>query len=156
MIAAAACLLGGLILSIAIVDPMAYHWWQYNRLRSRSFRNHPTTLDTVEESLFGHWSRYKGHLQSLVDAGELDLLKIDLNHLLNTQAEHNSLCCILLNGSRRETIVDWSVPSGSGKPGETFVCEVWCRPEHAEEWRAFFNEYNSSPNAAIPRNKDAE
>jgi hypothetical protein len=158
LIAAAVCLLGGLTLSFTIVDPPAYHWWQYKRLKSRALSDHSTTLGAVEEALFGdHWSRYRGHLQSLVDAGEVDLLKIDLNHCLNTQAEHNSLCDILLNGSRRETIVDWSIPSGSGKPGETLACEVWCRPEHAEDWRAFFDEYNTSPNAAIPRNnKDAE
>jgi len=146
LIAAAACLLGGLLLSLAAVDPVAYHWWQYERLRSRwvAARNHPTVRDTIEKTIFGdHFSRSNRHLQALVDAGEVELLKIKMRQRLNTQVEHNALCYILLNGSRRGKIVDWSVSSGSGKPGETLACRLWCRPEYSEEWQEFFRECNT-------------
>lgn len=159
LIAAAGCLLVGLTLSLMSVDPMAYHWWQYERLRSRiSMRDNPTILDTVEVALFGNqWSRYREHLQALVDGGEVEMLSIDLSERLNTQAEHDALCRILLDAGHRGKLVDFAVPSGSGKPGQTLTCRLWCRPEHAEDWRAFFDEYDTSPNAAIPRNnKDAE
>jgi hypothetical protein len=146
LITAAACLLGGLILSLATVEPVAYHWWQYERLRTRwvTVWDHPTVLDTVESTLLGdHKSRFDGHLQALVNAGEVEVLKINLSQRLNTQAENRSLCYMLLDGGHRGKIVDWSVPSGSGKPGETLSCRIWCRSEHSEEWRTFFREYNA-------------
>lgn len=151
LIATAACLLGGLILSLAAVDPVAYHWWQFERLKMRGrVMTHPTVLDEVEEWLLGNVAdRLYSHVEALEDLREVNshhfrATYMDLaNGIWSDHRKHTEWHHAVEKGRRSgELLASRGVvePMGSGTQ---ITVTVWCRPESSEKWATLAAEFDA-------------
>jgi hypothetical protein len=150
---AALGMIGVMILLVAgtiVLHPGGYHGWQYERLMARRVASDfPTRLDKFEEKLWGeNYDRRLTHLQGLVDAGELDVLRFRLHHVRPHTVLYTLSVKELRDGHRDNRLFDFAL-------SETEL-RLWCEPEYSVEWRQIVTDVDNTPIELSPNTPESE
>lgn len=154
LIATVGCLLSGLVLSLAAVNSAAYHWRQYEWLKTRGkAMTHPNLLEEAEERLLGNISdRLYSHVEALEGIGEVNAhvfraTYVDLPRGIMSDLHKQSRWYQTVQQGRisGELLASRGIiePMGSGSQ---ITMTVWCRSEFSEKWGKLAAEFDARRN----------